>query len=363
MTILERSRAYRELNAINYSSLKAIIEGTLRTRPEDTPSLTIGSLVDTMLTMPEHLNDLYHVMDTVPGEKPKKIVDEMFEVYTANPEIMVPLNQVSNWLVELMDRYEYRGNITDVTKRIAALTKDCEAYYNERLSSFGKTIVSSDDMELASLVKSNIQTGRFTAPFHYVNNALEVHHQVVKTFTVSGIAGKIMIDKLIVNKSDDPIMLGSYVLPGKHVLAIDYKTMSGSTLNFESQMWRFKYHIQGAFYSHGLSEWLRVNQPEYQVADFAFIVESTTSPGRPIIYVMSDKDKMIGRWGAVKVNGNYVCALIGEQYDKVAADYTLDVLGFEQAIHLYKWHHEYDEWEYPREIIENNGVITTNQFK
>lgn len=367
MTTAEKIKKYRELDAVNYSLLKSIIEGKFKVKSDsDSNALSLGSLVDCNLTTPELVNELFHVISESPGDKPKKIVDHIFDAYSSNPNSTVVGWSAldTQWLSDLMNLYEYRSGYNNPLdeRRFGYLNNECLNYYNERLIARGKSIVSKDMVELADRVSESIKNGRFTSPFWYLPNGVEAYNQVVITFTVSGIQCKGMIDKIIVNTTNDPVMLGSYMLPPSGVLAIDYKTMQGSTSDFVKQMWRYKYHIQGSFYSYGLADWLFKNKPTLKTSDFMFIVESTTYVGKPLAYILSQKDKQIGRWGANKVNGDYECVLGVHDPDRIAADTAINILGFEQALTLYKWHHEYDEWEYPKSVVETNGLIMTNQF-
>lgn len=353
---------YRSLKRVNYSLLKSIIEDSPEPESVDGISVTLGSLVDCELTTPELFGELFAVIDDYPGEKPRKVVDDIFHRFRDEQYVPLMTQLDDSFITILMNKNEYRGNL-GYEARIAKCIEECSAYYSQKLSAHGKQIVDSKLVEKSLHIASCIRSGRFTSPFLFTPPQIEVSYQKIVLFSVGGVECKCLIDMVLENTSDDIVMLGSYALPGKHLLLVDFKTMKGKTTRFESQMWAYKYDRQGAFYKHGMSQWLAYNKPGYTVAGFMFLVESNTNPGKPICWFLSQKDEMIGRWGAYKECDGYTCALGStDSPDNIAQQVSLDVLGFEQAITLYRWHNENDEWEYPRHVIEANGLLTTNQY-
>ena len=364
---------YRALDAVNYSLLKRVIEGNPTRSGFKGRSLDLGSLVDCKLTTPNLFNDMFTVIDKIPGPKPKAIVDHIFSDFESNVDAQVVSLELldENYLAALINQYEYWGGIKDKEgdreNKIAKLISDTDVvdYYTERSSilTSSKSVVDKDLLIQADMLATSIQQGRFTSCFFYLPNGVVMHTQVIVTFTVSGVQCKAMVDVLIENTTDKPVMLGAYMLPGKCVLPIDIKTTKERTTSFQKAMWKYKYYLQGALYRHGVSQWVAYNKPGLNVADFIFVVESTTSPGKPLSWTLSKEDEMIGRWGAKRTDNGYQCALgVDDNPDLIASTLDLDILGFEQAIQLWKWHSENDEWDYPQYVIENNGLLTTKMF-
>ena len=371
---MNKVEQYRRLDAVNYSFLKKVIKGTADAdSPDDSLALSIGSLVDCRITTPELFNSMFTVIDKIPGDKPKKIVDRIFKDFEENPDAVTGLRALDeDYLTHLINEYEYWGGIKDNKEgdrenKLTKLINDGAVidYYAEKLLALNKgmKIVDGGMVELSDRIAQSIKTGEFTSVFFYPPPGIKIHYQVIITFSVSGVQCKGLIDVLLENTTDDPIWIGNYLIPGKHVLPIDLKTTAYGPMWFEPIMRKYRYDMQGSFYKHGLSQWIAYNKPEYKVADFMFIVESSKYPGKPLVWVLSQFDELVGRWGGSKdTAGNFIPGINDVDPDYAADMYTLDVLGFEQAIQLYKWHKERDLWDYPRYIYEANGLLTTNQY-
>ncbi len=370
---MNKIEQYRKLNAASYSFLKKIINGTADVdSPDDSLALNIGSLVDCRLTTPELFNTMFAAIDKIPGDKPKKIVDRIFFDFESNPDAVTELRGLDeDYLAYLINEYEYWGGIKDKDgdreNKLAKLANDSAVidYYAEKLLALnrGMRIVDSSMIELSGRIAQSIKAGEFTSAFFYPPTGIKIHYQVIVTFSVSSVACKGLIDVLLENTTDDPIWIGTYLLPGKHVLPIDIKTTAYGPMWFESQMKKYRYDMQGSFYKHGLNQWIAYNKPEYKVADFIFIVESSKYPGKPLAWRLREFDELVGRWGGSKDRaGNFVISIDTFDPDLAARDHTIDVLGFEQAVLLYKWHNEMNKWDYPRFVYEASGLLTTNQY-
>lgn len=361
---MTRFEAYKRIDAVNYSALKAILSESFNYAKKQSDAMDLGSLVDCKITTPEEFEAQFAVIPNKPGDKPKQIVDHIFETGQANAGFGALDKE---YLFSLMNMFEYRTTYKDLRdeRRFEFFKNDVFNYYTERLANKVKTIVDESDVELADRIATSIKNGRFTAPFHNLPFGIKVHNQVVITWTTTGLACKALLDRVLENTTDNPIPIGSYVLPGKSVIIIDYKTMQGKVSRFSKQMWKYRYDIQGSFYSYGTNQWIAHNKPDVSLADFFFIVESTTSPGTPMVYRLSDIDKEIGRWGATKTYEGWIPAGFPNRtdFDRLANDFDLDVLGWEQALNLYKWHLENEEWEYSMSTVLSNGIVETKQYE
>lgn len=371
MNILEKIKKYRELDALNYSFLKSVLNGNPKREDKKSRVLDIGSLVDCLLTTPKDFDDLFVVIENMPGKKPCQIIDHIFEVADDLPDFqLTELAGIDkDFLFDLLDVYEYHlGTYKDSRDeaRISRFMNEARNYHSERLAKKNKVIVDQAMKELAKTVADSIRTSRFTKIFfEELPEELVVHNQVVIVANVSGRKGKCLIDMLIENPTHNSIVLDNgLVFPPHSVCPIDIKTIGDYTNRFVRNMWKYRYDIQGSYYSKLLSKWVEANKPGYTVIDFMFIVESTKYIGNPTIYILSETDRVIGEWGARRLGDTYV-PTVNTMRDLVSImnDMTLDVLGWQQAIKLYEWHNEHDEWEHTREMVENNGLLYTEQYK
>lgn len=360
---MTRFKYYKSIDAVNYSTLKAILSESFSQVRRESDAMNLGSLVDCMITTPEEFNEQFAVITSKPGDKPKQIVDHIFDAGQA--EAGFPALD-KEYLFNLMDVFEYRTTYKDSRdeRRFEFFKNDVFNYYTERLLNRSKTIVDESDVELADRIATSIKNGRFTAVFHNLPVGVKAYNQVIITWNYRGIACKGLIDRVLENTTNEDITLGEYILPAKSIIIIDYKTMQGKVSRFSKQMWKYRYDMQGGFYSYGMADWLSRKKPDVRLHDFLFIVESTTSVGTPIVYKLSDLDKEIGRWGGNKMNDRWTPASHWfEDFDSLTSCYNLDVLGWEQALSLYKWHQENNEWEYSMNTVLSNGIVETTQYE
>ena len=79
MSKLEEIQIYRNDPSLNYSTLKQILENK-KTKFKGSLAATLGNVVDCLLTMPEHFDDLYEVRDVKrPTEKIVGYIEDYFE--------------------------------------------------------------------------------------------------------------------------------------------------------------------------------------------------------------------------------------------------------------------------------------------
>ena len=109
----------------------------------NTPSLTLGSCVDTLITgSQEEFNKLFYVADFPSiGEKEKKVVDTLYsrycEQYSSLPEI--PDDIILNVLDELSFQKNWRSDT-----RIRVIKERGSIYYSVKVCSDGKQVVDMD---------------------------------------------------------------------------------------------------------------------------------------------------------------------------------------------------------------------------
>lgn len=139
---------YRADNALSYSTLARYEREGFDNLDHlfdkiSTPSLTLGSCVDTLITgSQEEFDNLFYVAD-IPsiGDKEKVIADTLFaqygEQYTSFVDIPYEtlLNEANN--------QSYYKNWKDET-RVRVLTERCAIYYAVKANAKGKTIVDLD---------------------------------------------------------------------------------------------------------------------------------------------------------------------------------------------------------------------------
>lgn len=179
--------------------------------------------------------------------------------------------------------------------RFSALTKSglTEAYWNELIAADGKQILSDKQYTLIQMVYQSFITHKHTAfIFSEEDEDVDTIYQLPMYFNFEGVECKILPDIIRIKHSTRKIM------------PIDGKTIGKGILKFCNDFTIRRYDIQGAFYDYGIrqnlgiiSNLIRKDIRDYEISNFAFIVESTVYPGTPMIFPMSDDLMVIGKQG------------------------------------------------------------------
>ena len=311
MTIEE----YRALDAVHYSQLSALSysPNSVNEPREESDSLSLGSVVDCMVTTPTELRDKFKVLTT------SEPTGQMLEFCKAklngknDEESYIIAGFKRDKLETVISRYDSEG----------------KAYVEERLDLKERNIkgISYEMYEQALSMKEKVLNHEFTKKY-FDTDKYEIYYQVPIIDEVNRTSVKILLDILLVDKVT------------KKLIPIDLKTTSSSVFTFKGEFLKWHYYLQAALY------WLvvqhKVNDDESQtydskVEDFKFIVVNSNPFEPPIIYNVTATDLQIG--------------ILGTENSKRS------IKGVLQLIEDLKWHKEKNLWAYPREIYENEGVI------
>jgi hypothetical protein len=206
--------------------------------------------------------------------------------------------------------------------------------YWEDLRKAGKRQILSDNQNIIiDTITESFRTHRFTEKIIMDAKHLDLIYQKPLYFYVDGVLCKALPDLLIINHS------------AKKIIPIDFKTLSGYVSKFNKSVKKRRYDIQGAFYREAIEQNLETISKliekditsGYIQTRFAFMVESTTKPGTPMIFPLTEDLLLVGKQGDGK-----------------------ELLGYTQAVAIY------DEWKKNsfslEEIVgKNNGVVFVGQ--
>lgn len=333
---------YRESPALSQSNLKKLLSGLdtfMKEEPEsETLPMIIGSAVDTILTGEKGDFEEQFYVSTV--TKPSDTMEAMLvAVYESAPDKNLGLDDLKDLIGEVVTAFSYQPNWKMET-RISKVVENF-GYYEELKASAGKTVISSDTMIIIDNVVSSLQTNSTTASlFSTTEKAnLDFYYQLPIFWEYMGIPCKGLLDLLVVEKNADGFI--------HSVTPYDLKTMGDSTFKFIDSVKKRRYDIQAAWYTYGLLNCknLPFNNPN-NLRPFKFVVESTTNPGRPIIYECSEEILNCGFSGLPELR------LEGRIIRK-------NILGFSQLMELYLYY-EGQGWQEEKSILESNGKIILN---
>lgn len=297
---------------------------------EDSDALTIGTIVDILLSDPNSFSSEIFLLDK---NKPSGQLGEFCDVFISAKKAGV----------EAAAEYAYkevgfkRDSLEKVLERYELDGKD---YVEQRLAAVDKIAVTPSQYNTAIEVYNSLLNSKYTSPHLILDNPnIESIKQLEIYWKYTLPSKEIMECK---SKLDD-----LWIDHENLTLSLkDFKTTGFHVTQFPKSFLRFRYDLQAAFYTDAVNYYKTIIRPElknYTIKEFVFIVESTKYIGTPIIYKCSEADIHGGTYGGVGTDGKFY-------------------KGYKELLEDLKWHIDNDEWKYERKVIENNGVIEINAF-
>ena len=308
---------YRADPNLSYSTLASFKRGGVDCIPKlfdkiESPSLTFGGAVDSIMTGGmDEFNSRYAIAEFPKiGEKPLKIVKELFETYkeTYNDLVRIP----SANIIEVLNKYDYRSNAADA-KRVEGILREGETYYQELIKSNGKIILSKEDwLEVANTVRvlksSKLTKGLFAENNPWEKGDMQRYYQLKfkskfkATDDSPEIAYRVMADLIIVDYDK------------KIVYPFDLKTSGHPEYKFYESFKTWCYDIQARLY------WATIRQnmdndpyfKDFKLADYQFIVINKKSL-TPMLWLYPDTKRL---YDSIELNDGTVLTsplVIGEE--------------------------------------------------
>ena len=269
---------YRDIPALSYSLISRYTNcgfNGLETIFDkiESPSLTIGSAVDCLLTSPNEFNERFMVCEfSEPPEKVKKAVDILYS--NSDKEW---LEEVDNFaIMDALNTLEYRGNWKD-DKRFETFMNEGRDYYRYLVVSEGKTILSQADYEKALKVvdafKGFKQTCFYFAPNVEFADIQRFYQLKFKTKLKDNIDYKAMLDEIIVDYHK------------KEITIVDFKTTSGKEWDFVKSFLKYNYDQQARLYYRILRNILDKDEvfKDFKIVGFKFLVANVDNP-QPLVW-------------------------------------------------------------------------------
>jgi len=328
-----------------------------------------GSLVDVLLTMPEHFEDLYYVdnLEIKPTDAVLSIIHYLYDNNIDMDDVEAiraaceQFNYGSKWSDEvLVGRINNGGTVGK------GLIKDLGlAYYAMLEQSKGKQIISKEESERANLCVEGFKTHPNTAwiwntydPDIKISFQVPLYSQLeLDTYTLPT---KGLIDVLVINHSNEYKSPAEWLkLPPRGILEIDIKTTSGYLDNYHFDIKKRRYDIQRKWYDDLLGDYIYYNKElndKYHLMYPVLIVNSFAEPQYPKVYEFSLDDLQVAQLGAKDFkNGKVTVDTGGEGI--VIKEYIKPILGIKQLLERYIY---FEENGYVWDINENNGYEKTN---
>lgn len=328
---------YRNDDAISYSMLASFEREGFKIIPhlkdkKSSPALRFGSLVDTILTEPEELDNKFLVSDfSKVTEVVLNIVKNIYDTCDKTTNNLTEVNR--DLILNSIKEFNYQSNWKDDT-RINKIIDEGSSYFSLLGLAGNKTLISQYEYDLAINCVESIKNSEFTNKYFddtvdYFGE-IEAFYQLKLKYNKNGLNVRCMFDRVIVNHIT------------KAIQPIDLKTTGKDEEEFENSFLAWSYWIQSNMYSEILK--LIIEEDDY-FKDFTIL---------PFLFVVVNKNN---KTPLVWCDVNNLEK--GDRIDKYnnVHKYWID---------LYKdlkWHIDNEEYKYSLESIQNNGVRILNNIK
>lgn len=261
---------YRQMPELSYSTLSTY--ETLGFNgldhlfdKKESPSLTLGSCVDAILTGGEdEFNKLFLVAD-IPsiGDKEKQVADYLSQMF-GNKYFNIE-DIPATYILDAANQFEFQKNWKDET-RVRVLSERCTLYYSVKSQATGKTVVTRETFEDVQNCVRALRESPATCGYFADNDELSPvrrYYQLKFKAKFDGVGYRNMADLIIVDYEK------------KVVWPIDLKTsMSCTEWDFEQNFKKWHYYIQARLY------WriIRANMDadsyfkDFSLEDYRFII-------------------------------------------------------------------------------------------
>lgn len=346
-------KEYRALSEDSYSSLKVFLDDRKKyykkfvqgedVEEDDSKSLTIGALVDTLVFEPHEFEGRFDLSSAlVPTGQMLKFVSSLFR---KTVECMSEEGEITRDMEILMEeayrdvKFDREGKIVDFKRDSLEVVVDKfqkgdgETYYRQLRASYGKKVVSLSEMENAEKIVAELKTNRVTRDVININssNDVDVYTQKIIIFEVKGYPLKAMIDKMVVDHRDKVIRI------------YDLKTCWDNENEFQRNYYKYKYYIQAAVYYLAALWWAeKEGWGSYKVEFMEFIVADSNNYQNPLRYPTNVVNLQEG--------------LEGFKY------FGRSRGGVYKAIDDLKWHREKGIWNISKDNFDSNGVCNIIPF-
>lgn len=279
---------YRADGKMHYSTLakfdRSGFQGlkTLFDRVES-PSLLLGSIVDTLITDGIDAFNAQYVVAAFP-EISDQIANVVRGLYNTYKDIYNSINDIpNNIILAVLDSINY-GKSWKVETRLDKVRKPGEALYNLLFLSEGKTLVSNEVYNTAYNMVNALKTSPATS-FLFAENSpfepnVERFYQLKFSDTIDGIDYSGMLDEVVVFHDK------------KVILPIDLKTSGHAEYEFYKSFIDWSYSIQARQYSRLLRN--RMDKDPYfkdfKLLNYHFVVANKYTL-TPLLWEYKDTHK------------------------------------------------------------------------
>lgn len=237
---------------------------------QETPSLLLGSIVDTIITDGEDEFNNRFIVAEYPSI-PDSIIQIIKELFNTYKDTCSNINLISNdAIISIAAQYNYQNNWKPETRAKVIKEKGFE-YYNLLFISQDKTLVSQDMYNDALRMVDALRTSEATKWYFADNNPfepeIERYYQLKFKATLHNVDYRIMADLIICNHKN------------KELILCDLKTSGHEEYSFASSFLTWNYSYQARLYARVIAENIK-NDPyfkDFKLSNYRFIVVNKTT--------------------------------------------------------------------------------------
>ena len=291
---------YRVDNALSYSILsKYEREGfnnldKLFDRVES-PSLTFGSVVDTLITGSEEEFNQHFMVAQIDNSLSDALVNITKKLFNAWHTAFSDINDIpDNTIIDTIADIPWNSHWLPKT-RVKKIKEDCAAYYKLLYIAEKRTIIDSytyrDALNTVDKLKSSDATKFYFEQNNLFDNNIERFYQLKFKATFNNVEYRCMADELIV------------IHDRKIIVPVDLKTSSKPEWDFYKSFIDWRYDIQARLYWRIIR--YNMDQDDYfkdfKLADYRFIVANKKTLV-PLVWLYESTNK----YGNLITTNNFV---------------------------------------------------------
>ena len=262
---------YRADSALSYSTLAKYERGGFNSIPTlfdkvESPSLTLGSAVDSLITGGEEEFESRFIVADFPSipDSIIVIVKELFRLCSSVNKTIESIKD--NMVIHIAEQFNYQSNWKPETRAKVIKEKGSE-YYSLLYVAGDKTILNTDTYNTVLAMVDALKTSEATKWYLGIDNPfdnIKRYYQLKFKATLEDIDYRCMADLLIVNYDE------------KTILPVDLKTSYKHSYEFFKSFVEWNYQIQARLYWRIIRANLDEDEyfKDFKLLDYQFIVVS-----------------------------------------------------------------------------------------
>lgn len=277
---------YRRDHALSYSTLARYERegfnnlGNLFTKVES-PSLTLGSIVDTLITgTDEEFNERFMVaeLNNELSDTVATIVKKLFSVYSNKYNSLTAISE--DEIISVIEDIQWNNHWLPRT-RVKKIKEDGAGYYGLLYLANGRTIISTyiynDALKMVDALRTSPATKFYFEPNNMFDNRIQRFYQLKFKATFDDVDYRCMADLIVVLNDK------------KLIIPVDLKTSSSKEWDFAHSFDKWCYMIQGKLYANIIRDNISKDDyfKDYTIAPYKFIVVNRYSL-TPLVWDFED---------------------------------------------------------------------------